>query len=608
MAEDNRNRWHRLPKVRFKVPKVRIKIPKVSFNSRIFVKRMRKVETATTRHANKFIIKRWSNIRDVQLHIIVWVIAMGLLIAATGLQLVWYQQGYRTMVPASGGTYAEAVLGPVETLNPIFAITSAEQSAGYLMFSSLLRYDRTGHLNYDLANGIKINDTNTIYTVSIRPDARWHDGTKLTVNDIAFTVGLLKNSDTRAAIDGWQDVTVKVIDDTTIEFSLQSTYAAFEHVLTFPILPEHILKGIPPASIRENNFSQNPVGSGPFKFNFIQSVSTNASRKVIHMVRNEDYYGGTAKLARFQLHIYDSVDAIINALSFNEVNAAADLSPTDTERIDTKRYVVSSKPIQSGVYAIINTKSELLADGLLRQALRLATDVGAIRDKLPSEAKELDSPFVSSQLTGELPKAPQYDQTAAKKMLDDNGWILNSQSIREKDAKQLKLSVITIKDSQLERVLEALVGQWRSIGIVIETKVVDSADIYQNIIQLRNFDVLLYQLNIGADPDVYAYWHSSQALAQGSNFSNYSNVISDDALLSARSRVETDLRNAKYITFAKQWLADVPAIGLYQSTAQYVRNNNVRSSSISTVLISPIDRYSDVLNWSAGTKSVYKTP
>ena len=115
-------------------------------------------------------------------------------------------------------------------------------------------------------------------------------------------------------------------------------------------------------------------------------------------------------------------------------------------------------------------------------------------------------------------------------------------------------------------------------------------------------------MNIGADPDVYAYWHSSQVSPKGSNFSNYSNAISDDALSSARSRVEPELRNAKYITFAKQWLADVPAIGLYQSTVQYVHSRNVRSFKDSTVLVSSIDRYSNILDWSVGNRSVYKTP
>ena len=169
-----------------------------------------------------------------------------------------------------------------------------------------------------------------------------------------------------------------------------------------------------------------------------------------------------------------------------------------------------------------------------------------------------------------------------------------------------------MKDSEFERVVEILSSQWRALGITIDVQVLDPTDVaqnvVQNILQPRNYDVLLYQLNIGADPDVYAYWHSSQAVPQGSNFSNYSNAISDDALSSARSRIEPALRNAKYITFAKQWLSDVPAIGIYQSTSQYVNSVKVNSFNSSNILISPIDRYSDILNWSAGSRGVYKTP
>jgi len=598
MADDNRDKWRRSPKV--------------SLNRKDLKKRMRKVESATIRHAHKFIVKRWSNVRDVQRRVIFWVIAVGLLIAATGLQLMWYQQSYKTIASRTDGTYAEAVLGPVDTLNPLFASTSAEQSASYLMFSRLLSYDKTGHLGYDLVNNIKVDDTNTIYTVSIRPDVKWHDDIQLTTKDIAFTVGLIKDQNTRTAISGWKDITVKIIDDTTIEFTLQSTYAAFEHALTFPILPEHILGKVSPSSIRENSFSQNPIGSGPFKLRFIQDVDVSSKRKIIYMARNDNYYGGTMKLARFQLHVYEDSDAILRALSINEVNAAADLSSSDVDQVEAKRYNISSKSIQSGVYAMLNTKSEMLKDNTLRRMLQQATDTSEIRGNLSTGTLALDLPFTNGQLTGDVPKVEPSDQANAIKILDDNGWKLNAQNVREKNGKILELSVVTVKDNELERVLEKLAGQWRAIGITIDTQIVDPSDVSQNIVQSvlqpRNYDVLLYRLNIGADPDVYAYWHSSQISAQGYNFSNYSNAISDDALASARVRVEPDLRNAKYITFAKQWLGDVPAIGLYQATTQYVSSYNVKSFDCSNVLISSIDRYSDVSNWAVGDKTVYKTP
>lgn len=598
MTDDKRDLWSRLPKS--------------SFSKKNLTKHLRKVEGATIRHAHRFIIKRWDSAREVQRNVVVWVLAMGLLIAATGFQLIGNQHNYQTTAPAVDGTYAEAVLGPIETLNPIFAKTSAEQSTSRLLFSRLLTYDRTGHLGYDLATDIKINSANTVYTVAIRPDVKWHDGVKLTANDVAFTIDLMKNPNIHATDTGWGGITVKVINDTTIEFTLQSTYTAFEHALTFPIVPKHILGSVKPDNIRENDFSQSPVGSGPFKLSLVQDVDPKSGRKIIYMARNDDYYGGKARLARFQLFVYDTNKAILDALSLYKVNSAAGLPTSDIEHVNKKRYNVSTDPIQSGVYAIINTKSDLLKDIALRRVLQSATNTSAIRDKLPAGTPKLWLPFISNQLTGAIPNAPQYSLSDAKKLLDSNGWKLNKHSVREKDGKELILSVVTVKNSEFEQVLDILVDQWRALGIKIETNIIDPTNVtqgdVQNILQPRKFDILLYQLDIGADPDVYAYWHSSQASMQGLNFSNYSNPISDDALSSARSRVEPALRNAKYITFAKQWLNDVPAIGLYQSTIQYVTSRSAHSFDSSNTLVTPIDRYSDVLNWAVGNRSVFKTP
>jgi peptide/nickel transport system substrate-binding protein len=587
-------------------------LPKINFNKKKLTKQMRQAQGVTLKHTHKFIIKRWSNVLEVQHNIITWIVIMGILIAATGLQLMWFRQGYQDQTGANSGVYAEAVKGPINIINPLFSTTSAEQSANYLMFSRLVNYDITGHLNYDLATSVTANDLNTVYTIKIRNNANWHDGQKLTADDVVFTVGLIKNSSTRSNIEGLEGVNVKLIDDYTVEFDLSSPYVAFEHLLNFPILPKHILGSVAPGALRENNFSNNPIGSGPFKFSFIQEVDKNSGRKNIYMTRNESYYGGIAKIDRFQLQSYNTTDEIRRAILNGDVNGAADLYPADIANIDDKKFNIESNPVSIGVYAILNTKSAILQDITLRQTLQIATNTDAIRSNLPITTPQLDLPVTNSQLFGDLSKAPKYDSEVAKKMLDGAGWALNDKGVREKAGVQLELSVVTVKNNELERALEVLAGQWRLLGIVINTKVVDPSDINQgfsqNILQPRNYDVLLYQLNIGADPDVYAYWHSSQATSQGFNLSNYSNIISDDSLSSARVRFDPTLRNAKYLTFVKQWLADVPAIGLYQSTAQYVSNKNVKSVGDDNILISPIDRYSNILDWTVGNRTVYKTP
>jgi peptide/nickel transport system substrate-binding protein len=600
MDDDKPTRWQRLQKL--------------SFNRKSLSRRMQRAEGVTLRHARKFIVRRIGNAREVQRHIIIWIIAIGILIGATGLQVVWYQQNYFTHAAALDGTYAEAVLGPVNTLDPLFASSSAEVSASRLLFSSLLSYDTSGHLSNDLATNISVDPTSKIYTVTLRSDAKWSDGIKLTAEDVAFTVGLIKNPTVRSTITGWNDIKVSVSDEKTVVFTLPAVYASFPHALTgLPIVPKHILSSLEPNTIRQADFSTSPVGSGPFQFRFVQDIDPKVGRKIIHLARNDSYYNGISKLARFQLHVYGTQDQILQALISGEVNASSDLSATSAKQVSTDHYSISDSPIDSGVYALFNTARAPLNDKLVRQALQRGTDTKAIRASLPLISPALDLPFIDGQITGDVPKVAEYDKAAAASLLDKAGWKLDG-AVRKKDGEALTITVVTTKNSDYERVLETLVGEWRKLGITIKTSVVDPSDISQQvtqtILQPRDFDVLLYQLTIGADPDVYAYWHSSQAYPNsgGFNFSNYTNAISDDALSSARTRLEPSLRNAKYVSFAKQWISDVPAIGLYQSTAPYVSSKNIQSYTTSNTLISPTDRYADVLYWADGTRQVYKTP
>ena len=587
------------------------RIPKMSFSSKELSRRMKRVEGATVKHARRFVFKRLDNFREVRRRIALWVLAIGVVIGAAGLQYLWYQDNYRTTADATGGTYAEAVLGPIDTLNPIFAKSSAEETVGELLFSRLVTYDKSGTLNYDLAESMVVSPDSKTYTFTIRPDARWDDGLYVHARDVVFTVNLLKNPATRAAISGWDDVVVEEIDSRTVAFKLPAVYAAFPHALRFlPILPEHILRDIEPAALREDSFSSKPVGSGAFTPRLIQEVDRANGRKIIHLAKSDTYFKGAPKLDRVQLHVYKDIDSIKRALATSEVNAATDLTVTDSDAVSAERYNVEHRPINSGVYALMNTASPALKDVKVRQALQSGTNTQEVRSALSPDLRELYLPFIDSQISGNVPAKPAYDVTRANQLLNEAGWLMQD-GVRVKDGKPLTLSVVTTKNNDFEMALRIVSKQWRALGVTVSTIIVDtsdtSQDVVQDILQPRQYDVLLYQLTVGGDPDVYAYWHSSQA-ASGLNFSNYTNAISDDALESARSRVEPDLRNAKYITFANQWLSDAPAIGLYQATMQYVSTKSVHALPKDFMLVSAADRYNTVRFWSVGDRMVYTTP
>ena len=582
---------------------------KLNFSSKKLSKRAKKAESATLRHAHKFIIHRWENIRSVRRHVIGWLVLVGVLIAGVGIQLNWFQRSYSTNAPAIGGTYAEAALGPLDTLNPIYATTSAEFSASKLLFSSLYDYDSTGHLRGDIAKSMKMDDEGKVYTVSLRQDVKWHDGERLTAEDVVFTVNTIKNPITRSTIKGWQGIEVKEVDDYTVRFTSPSPNASFKLALTFPILPKHALDTVPPSLLRENGFGQNPVGSGPFKNRLLQIVDMTSGRKIAHMSANRDYYRGAPKLSRFQLHVYGTTDEIAKALRTSEVSAAADVAAGSVAGIDKERYDVISRPINNGVYALFNTRQEILQDKAVRQALQAATNAAAIRASVSPDVAELDLPFINGQLTGsDVPKRPAYDVVKAADMLEQAGWKKQADGKRAKDGRPLQLRILTLKDSGYEKALETLAQQWRGVGVSIDAEILDPTDrAVSERLQSRNFDVLLYTLQL-ADPDIYAYWHSSQSSQRLLNLSSYADAAADDALASAHSILDPELRNAKYISFAKQWLQDAPAIGLYQPVAYYVHAKTSQSMDPTMHLISTRDRYADVLYWTADQATVYKTP
>ncbi|MCA9334716.1 peptide ABC transporter substrate-binding protein [Candidatus Saccharibacteria bacterium] len=577
-------------------------------HSRKIKKHARNIEEATTRHAHRFLISRWDKIREVRFHIIVWMASVGVLIAFVGIQMIWFQQSYITRVPISGGTYAEAVRGPINTLNPLFAATPAEISASRLLFSSLYSYDTTGHLKGDLATTM-MNSKDKIFTVTIRKDAKWSDGEPVTASDVLFTLGLMKNPAVRAAQGvNWQGIKVFQIGDYKVQFTLPAAYAAFPQALTFSILPQHILEKTDPVQMREDPFSALPVGSGPFVLKLLQIISQTTGEKIAQMDVNPNYYNERPRLDHFQLHAYPDKKSISNALKIGAVTGAGLVTSDIVSEIDSKLYEVVLRPVNEGVYAIFNLSQPVLKDIAVRRALQLTTDTNAIRSEIYGHPNRLYLPFLAEQVAGanNIP-APKVNIAAAIKHLEKAGWMMKD-GVRTKGGVQLRLRVVIRENPDYETALQVLAAQWQQVGVQVDSQIFDTTDPSQNfttdILQQRNYDVLIDDLVIGGDPDVFAYWHSQGLL----NFSGYNSKNSDDDLSSARTTSSHALRSLKYVSFAKQWLQDVPAIGLYRPNLIYVHSKSTKAILPDEMIVSPDDHYANILQWTARQGSVYKTP
>ena len=218
----------------------------------------------------------------------------------------------------------------------------------------------------------------------------------------------------------------------------------------------------------------------------------------------------------------------------------------------------------------------------------------------------MEGPLTKDQVSTTQRQAV-HNKIAAEQKLAASGWNLVN-GTRVKDGVPLQITMVAPKSGDYEDVVKVLAEQWKAIGVDVKTDLVSPSTIQQNVLVPRAYDVLVYELAIGSDPDVFAYWHSSQIGLFGFNLANYSSGISDDALSSARGRLDDTLRRAKYDAFTTQWLKDVPAIALYQPRLHYMADENVQTVMQKTYLSDAISRFRAVEYWTVNQDRVYNTP
>jgi peptide/nickel transport system substrate-binding protein len=362
--------------------------------------------------------------------------------------------------------------------------------------------------------------------------------------------------------------------------------------------------------IRESSFSRNPVGSGPFVFQALRPIDPAASRAVLQLTKNADYYRGGMRLDRFQLQTYKSHDELRQGFLSREINAAVELSTTDIDTItqEAPTTVVADARMNNGVYAFFRTDNPVLSDASVRHALVLATDRKAIIKSLKGLAGDLQGPLVEDQIKSVAGiKQDVFNLDKAAELLDKAGWVKKG-AVRVKAEQKLQLTIVAPKSGDFPQVTEMVSSEWRKLGVDVRTQLVDTATFEQNIVKPRAYDVLLYELALGADPDVFAYWHSSQATVKGYNLSNYKSGVADDALVSARSRSETALRAAKYAAFFRQWLSDAPAVALYRPHLHYVTTDSTTSVKSSDTVVDALGRYNMLDQWTVRLEDQFKTP
>jgi peptide/nickel transport system substrate-binding protein len=413
-------------------------------------------------------------------------------------------------------------------------------------------------------------------------------------------------------------VKVEKVDDKTVKFTLPSTYIDFMDSLEFPLVPSHILKDISSALVYESEYSKNPIGSGPFVLNALQANSaTGSSLQTIYLNRNDNYFLSDTMLSSFTLKTYEKISDIVDALNASDVTATAELGAESFDNLPVSIGRRSSA-INGGVYAFMNTETDILKEPKVRKAIQTGVDMKEVRGKI-DESLALDYPILADQgIDLEFPELPKYDLGAAKKLLEEAKYVYKDEMLMTapaeegKEGERVQLTIAVAKRDTITGVAERFAGELKKLGFEVVLSIFDeslvSEDFFGTVVRPRDYDILIYEIDLGVSPDPFVYYSSTQASESGWNFSNYKNSLADDALLSAHTTTDKKLRKTKYESFLKYWVNDAPVLGIYRSTLNYyfIQNRQIYSEDLQ--LIDKLDRFADVRYWASERKTVNMTP
>lgn len=542
----------------------------------------------------------WTHNKPVRRIVLLWVSSVALVSILSFMQLRALRSYYMQYAGQPGGTYTEGIIGSITTINPILADSGANADASRLVFSGLTRYNRKDQLEGDLAKSWTVSPDGRIYTFTLRSGITWQDGQPMSADDVAFTINRIQNPDTRSPMaSAWQGVEVSTPNATTVIVTLPVRYDAFINSTTVGILPKHILQDTPASNLRVSDFNQAPIGTGPFTV-----TNFDTENGSVALERNEAYFRGKPKLDGIVLKVYGTQTDLQSAFRKHQVMGMARVANSKGTSYG-RDSVLHALSIPEEVAAFMRTTSPLLSDVNVRAAISNAIDRQDIIDSLlHKDAQPLVVPALTSQLAVAASyKVPDQNIKQAKDLLDKAGWKLTDGSVRTKGDKELRLTLVTAQNDDYQVVAARLARQLLAIGVALDIQVYDASTLQRSYIVPRNYDMLLYGLNAGADLDPYPYWHSSQAKAPGLNVSQYSSAAADKALVSARATTDARVRQVRLKSFLDEWSKDSPAVMLYTPDYLYTTQTDVRGISDGQI-VTAADRFYDVQNWTVHSRLV----
>jgi len=509
-------------------------------------------------------------------------------------------------VPAHGGSFSEALVGTPRFANPLLAMSESDQDISSLVYSGLMREMPDGSIIPDLASSYSVSTDTLTYTFNIKPNATFQDGTPVTADDIAFTVLKAQDPTLKSPqFADWNGVTVTVINEKEISFTLKQPYAFFIYDTTLGILPKHIWQNVSDDNFAFSDYNTMPIGSGPYEVTSVSRDSSGVPTDIALSAFN-DFVLGAPYIQNISFDIFSDNQSALDALKKHRVDALANIDPSamPISVTNTKTLIVPFTRI-FGLFFNQN-QNVLFAD----KAIRTALDESAPRSEIITNILNGFGQAISGPVPSPTTSFANASDTLslASSTLAKDGWKMDSTNTLVKTAKKqstpLSFSISTGDAPELSATANILKDAWSELGINVDVKIFNQSDLAQSVVQTRNYDALLLGMVVGRHPDLYAFWDSTQRNYPGLNVAQYTNAKADKVLVDMRSTSNSTAQISDENKFLGYVASDTPAVFLYTPDFIYIVPSDIHNITIGPIT-TPADRFENIWQWYIDTEKVW---
>ena len=393
-----------------------------------------------------------------------------------------------------------------QTMDPQEPQNNSSFSQGVLMavYEPLVLLDETGNPKPGLAQSWEYSPDLTVFTMKLRPNVTFHDGTPFTVAAVLKNLQRSASLGTKAGaatIETMAQIaSVEAVEDDSVRIRLKAPSGQMPYLLGF-----QAGMMISPAVLGDNPFGAavKPVGAGPYK---VRSFESNVRTA---MARNDSYWGGTGERpAAFEHHFVPDSRARLNALRSGQANLAL-IEPRQIQEAKGAGFTVQINEKNSTWEIQANFTRENVGKLKVRQAIMHAIDRAALADALGYGASRPTLQLFASSSPAyvkELDDMYPFDQAKAKRLLAEAGY-----------PNGVDVTWLLLNTNEYKQIGEAVQAMLAEVGIRIKFDVVDVSQYYTFRRPPQRGDILMVRWGGRPDPlQVFQESSGSNAVPWGS--------------------------------------------------------------------------------------------